>query len=122
MPDILPQVDVCISSSSCPHYLIEKDLVEQTMSPRNGQKLVCIDISMPRNIDPAVAEVKDVCLVTVDDLDRVVQDNIQKRLTAAEQVEKIILNKVQEFYAVMNKIQLRSLSSPNVLIGDPLQN
>ena len=59
--------------------------------------MVCIDISMPRNIDPQVAEVKDVCLVTVDDLDRVVQDNIQKRLGAAEQVERIVLNKVQEY-------------------------
>jgi len=106
MPDILPQVDVCICSSSCPHYLIDRDLVEKTMQVKNGQKLVFIDISMPRNIDPKVAEVKDVCLVTVDDLDRVVQDNIQKRLGAAEQVERIVSNKVQEYHNVINKIHL----------------
>jgi glutamyl-tRNA reductase len=106
MPDILPQVDVCICSSACPHYLIEKDLVENTMRRRGGKKLIFIDISMPRNIDPMVNQVKDACLLTVDDLQRVVQDNMQKRLYAAEQVEKIVLNKVQEFYAVINKIRL----------------
>ncbi len=126
MKEILPQVDVCICSASCTHYLIDRDLVENTVRIRNGQKLVCIDISVPRNIDPQVAEVKDVCLVTVDDLDRVVQDNIQKRLSAARQVEEIILNKVREFYQVMDKIRNYSSSSNHDLhrrssaIGDPV--
>ncbi len=106
MKEILPKVDVCICSASCTHYLIDKELVEKIVQVRNGQKLVCIDISMPRNIDPEVAKVSDVILVTVDDLDRVVQDNIQMRLSAAQQVEEIILNKVQKFYEVMNKIRL----------------
>jgi len=103
MPQILSQVDVCICSSACPHYLIEKDLVENVMLHRDGRKLVCIDISMPRNIDPLVVEVQNVSLLTVDDLDRVLQDNLQRRLIATEQVEKIISNKVKEFYEAMNK-------------------
>jgi len=106
MPELLPQVDVCIVSSSCPHYLIDKSLVENTMQRRGFKKLVLIDISMPRNIDPRVAEVKDVCLLTVDDLDRVVQDNMQKRLSAAQQVEGIVSNKVNEYYEAINKIRL----------------
>ena len=106
MPDILPLVDVCICSSSCPHYLIDQALVERIMPQRVGQKLIFIDISMPRNIDPAVARVKGACLLTVDDLDRVVQDNMQKRMSAARQVEKIVLNKVDEYYRAINKIRL----------------
>ena len=106
MPDILPLVDVCICSSACPHYLIDRELVEKTMQAKNGQKLVCIDISMPRNIDPKVALVPNVSLVTVDDLDKVVEDNVQKRQNAARQVERIVLNKVREYYNVINKIRL----------------
>ena len=105
MPEILPKVDVCICSSSCPHYLIDKNLVELTMQQKNGHKLLCIDISMPRNIDPQIAGVTGVSLLTVDDLERVVQDNIQKRLGAAQQVERIVLNKVREFYGVIDKIR-----------------
>jgi len=103
MKEILPRVDVCICSASCVHYLIGKDLVENAMAARKGRKLVCIDISVPRNIDPAVAGIPDVFLVTIDDLDKVIQDNMQKRLAAVAQVEKIILDKAQEFYGAIAK-------------------
>jgi len=106
MSDILPQVDVCICSSACPHYLIDRDLVEKVMRRRLGAKSVFIDISLPRNIDPKVAEVKGVSLLTIDDLDRVLQDNMQKRLLAAGQVESLVLNKLQEYYQIMNKLVL----------------
>jgi glutamyl-tRNA reductase len=114
MADILPQVDVCICSSSCPHYLIDRELIELTMQKRDRQKMVCIDISMPRNIDPQVAEVAQVRLVTIDDLDQVVQGNIQKRVAAIEQVNQIVLNKVQEYYAAIHKIRL--IESNNFLM------
>ena len=109
IPQVLSQVDVCICSSACPHYLIEKDLVENAMLPRDGRKLVCIDISMPRNIDPQVADVKNVILLTVDDLGRVIQENFQRRMSAAQEVEKIIQNKVREFYEAINKSKGRIL-------------
>ncbi len=112
MKEILSQADVCICSTNCPHYLIDKDLVEEALKARNGRKLVLIDISVPRNIDPQAAGVGGVFLVTVDDLDCVVQDNIQKRLGAVQQAEKIVSDKVREFYEVINKIRLRDLSSP----------
>jgi glutamyl-tRNA reductase len=110
MPEILAQADVCISSSACPHYLIDRDIVERSMRQRPLQKLVCIDISMPRNIDPKVAEVKNVCLAGIDDLDRALRGNMQKRLSAARQVEKIIFLKAQEYTQAMNKVFLYSPS------------
>jgi len=117
MAEILPQVDVCICSSSCPHYLIDQELVEQTMQARGNQKMVYIDISMPRNIDPKVADLANVCLVTVDDLDRVVQDNIQKRLCAAGQVETIVINKVEEYYEAISKVNLIEKNKNLILSG-----
>lgn len=103
LKEILPKVDVLICSANCVHYLIDKPLVERSMYIRKGQKLVCVDISVPRNIDPEVAGVKDVSLVTVDDLDKVVEDNVQKRLGSVDQVEHIISNKVVEFYRILSK-------------------
>ncbi len=103
MKEILPKVDVCICSAGCIHYLIDKDSVAKVMDIRRGKKLVCIDISVPRNIDPQVAKVPNVLLVTVDDLDKVVQNNIQKRSGCVQAVEKIIIDKVKEFYAAIAK-------------------
>lgn len=101
--DILAQVDVCICSTSCPHYLIEKGLLEDIASGRRPRPLALIDISMPRNIDPAAADVSGVSLMAIDDLERSREETLKKRQAAVDQVETIISAKVGEFYGKMAK-------------------
>ncbi|MEI7998147.1 MAG: glutamyl-tRNA reductase [Candidatus Omnitrophota bacterium] len=100
---VLQQTDVCICSTGCPHYLVDKDLVESVMSHRPNRQLVFVDISVPRNINPTVSEVEAVSIFTVDDLDRVVGDNIKKRLMCVGAVEKIVEDKLEEFYSSLYK-------------------
>jgi len=88
--EILEQVDVCICSACAPHYLIEKDLLARVMTNRPSRKLLCIDISMPRNIDPRVADLENVELASIDDLDKIVSQNMKKRMAALREVEEII--------------------------------
>ena len=76
------------------------------MEHRKDRRLVCIDISMPRNIDPQVSVIENVSLVTVDDLDKVVENNLQKRLSAVNIVESMITKKIDEFYRIMENILL----------------
>ncbi len=101
---VLPEIDVCICSTGCPHYLVDKDLVENIMSQRLARQMVFVDISVPRNINPEVSQIQDVFLFTVDDLDRVVTDNINKRLLCIGAVERIVEDKVGEFYRSLNHI------------------
>ncbi len=101
--EILEQADVCICSASCAHYLIEKDLIAQIMSCRE-KKLLCIDISIPRNIDPAVADVPNVILKEIDDLDKVVEGSVQQRSLCVKQVEAMIQEKIAAFYGKLAKI------------------
>lgn len=98
MKEILRRVDVCICSAGAPHYLVEKDVVEKAMAGRPGKRLVCVDISIPRNIEPAVARVPHVSLITVDDLGDIVNEAVQRRSGAVSQVDGIIHQKTEEFY------------------------
>ncbi len=107
--DILEQSDVCICSTGAPHYLVDKDLIEQVMAARPARRLAAIDIAVPRNIDPLVAEVAGVKLVAVDDLAQTVQDSMNKRHTAVEQAEKIINLKMHEFYRALDKAAMYEL-------------
>ncbi len=102
--EILSQVDVCICSASAPHYILDKETVEKIMPERNARKLIFIDISMPRNIDPRVAEAPNVLLFEIDDLDKVVEESMEKRQAAVVQVQKIIDAKLKEFTRKMAKI------------------
>ncbi len=102
--EILGQVDVCICSVGAPHYILDRLLVEKVMELRNQRRLILIDISMPRNIDPQVAKIKDVYLAHIDDLEKVVEETMRKRSEAVACVEAIIEEKVREFYRKLEKV------------------
>lgn len=95
--EILSKTDFCICSVGAPHYILEQSTVEKIMAQRREQKLVFIDISMPRNIDPQVAAVENVQLFYIDDLDKIVGESMRKRKAAVTQVEKIIEKKIADF-------------------------
>jgi glutamyl-tRNA reductase len=56
-----------------------------------------VDIAVPRDIEPEVADLSDIYLYTVDDLDEVIQENMRSREEAAEQAEEIIERYVGEY-------------------------
>jgi glutamyl-tRNA reductase len=103
--EVLPKVDVCICSVGAPHYLLEKETLEKTLPARNNRALLCVDISIPRNIEPSVASLKNVTLITIDDLGDVVAENMGKRYKALSQVEEIIAQKIAQFDRKMAKIR-----------------
>jgi glutamyl-tRNA reductase len=99
--EVLHEVDLCISSASASHYLLTYELVLKVMGQRDHKKLVCVDISTPRTIEPAVKQIKNVHLLTVDDLGYTLKENMDRRKAAVELVEEIINNKISEYYAKM---------------------
>ncbi len=103
--EILTEVDVCVCAADAPHFILDRKMIEKIMSLRSGRELVFIDISMPRNIDPQVGLVDKVHLVCIDELDKVVQENMLKRQSAVSEVEKIIEDKLAEFYEKLNKLE-----------------
>ena len=104
--EVLSQVDLCICSVGAPHYIIDKSTVERTMSLREARQLIFIDISMPRNIDPQVAELKDMLLYTIDDLKEVVDSNMKLREQSITEVQNIIQQKITEYEQKISRLNL----------------
>jgi glutamyl-tRNA reductase len=102
--DILSEVDVCVCSASAPHFVLDVDLIDKVAALRNGRELVLLDISMPRNINPAVSNIRNVILTHIDDLQRVVENNMRIRMAAIDHVEGIIAEKISEFHRKMTKV------------------
>jgi glutamyl-tRNA reductase len=65
-----------------------------------------VDIAVPRDIEPAVAELEDVYLFTVDDLQSVVNENMENRRQAAREADRMIATEVDRF-----ELQLRTRSA-----------
>ena len=102
--EILGIVDICMCSAGAPHYLIEKDIVARVMAARGNKPLVFIDISMPRNIDPRIADIACVLLFKLDDLQEVVRSTLSMRQKAIQEVHEMISLKLEEFQAKVRKL------------------
>lgn len=108
--ETLTEVDVCVCAAGAPHYVLDLTIIEKVMNLRQNRKLILIDISMPRNIDPQVADLPHVFLSCIDDLNQVVTETMIKRQSAVELVEKIIDRQLGIFNEKLSKLKANNPS------------
>ena len=90
----LPDVDILLASSGAPHYIVTREQMRGVIGRRRNRPMFLIDIAVPRNIEPQVNQLDNVFLYDIDDLDRVVQNNISGRVEVAVEAEDIIREEV----------------------------
>jgi glutamyl-tRNA reductase len=93
----LVDADVVISSTSCPHIILSARDGELIARERKGRPLVIVDIALPRDVDPAVREIRGIFLHDIDDLDKAVQRNAGERESAAVAAQKIVEAEAEGF-------------------------
>jgi glutamyl-tRNA reductase len=86
----LEWADVVISSTSCPHLIVDGEVVKDVVARRDGRSLVFVDIAVPRDIDPAVRELPGVHLFDADDLSGNLDDGLAARRNEIPRVERIV--------------------------------
>jgi glutamyl-tRNA reductase len=90
------QVDIVISSTSAPHYILDRARLEPLMKQRHHRDLLLIDIAVPRNIDPEVNYLENVFLYNIDDLQAIANDYMRARQQEVNRCEVIIQQKIDE--------------------------
>ena len=99
LADHLPKADIVISSTASPVPILGKGTVERALKIRKHRPMFMVDIAVPRDIEQEVAELDDVYLYTVDDLQSVIEENLQSRRAAAEQAEGMVGTETSNFMA-----------------------
>lgn len=93
----MDQADIVISCTAASHFVVRYKDVQQVMSRRENERIMLIDIAVPRDIDPEAAKIPGVTLFDVDDLQNVVDQNLAERKKAAVKAEVIIEEELNEF-------------------------
>ncbi len=93
--EILPKSEIVISATASSLPILGKGLVERALKQRKHKPIFMVDLAVPRDIEPEVANLSDVYLYTVDDLQNVIESNLQSRKEAAHQAEEIIGHEVE---------------------------
>jgi glutamyl-tRNA reductase len=108
LPQHLAEADIVISSTASTTPIIQRELVENAIRTRKRRPMFLVDIAVPRDIEPAVADVNDVFLYTVDDLKQVIDDNLRSRQAAANEAEAIIDLQVEHYLAWRRALEVRN--------------
>lgn len=98
--EVLPQADVVIASSAAPHYVLHANGLQRALQQRQealahspvkkSAEMFLIDISVPRILDPQIADVPHAHLYNLDDLTQIVQKNLASRRAALPEAHAIL--------------------------------
>jgi glutamyl-tRNA reductase len=95
----LPEADVVISATAAREPVLRAAAVRDALKARKQKPMFLLDLAVPRDIEPVVAELPNAYLYTVDDLEQVISESKASRQAAAEQAEAIIDLAVEHFGA-----------------------
>jgi glutamyl-tRNA reductase len=88
-------IDIVISSTSAPHYVLDRARLEPLMKLRKNRPLLLIDIAVPRDIEPEVNFLEEVYLYNIDDLQAIAADYLRQRKDEMARCETIIAEKAK---------------------------
>jgi glutamyl-tRNA reductase len=97
----LAEADVVVASTASPQPIITRATTERALKARRRRPILMMDLAVPRDIEPSVAELEDVYLFTIDDLQSVVDENLAGRRQAAQEADQLIAVEVERFEATL---------------------
>ncbi len=115
----LPEMDIVITSSGAPHYVVTQSAMARALSARRNRPMFLIDIAVPRNVEPSVNELDNVFLYDIDDLQRVVEMNMRGRQQEAQEAEQIIAEEVER---MMLRLKSRDVAPTIVSLQEQLEH
>lgn len=108
LAEVLPKADIVSSCSGSMQALIDTDMVKKALKLRRHQPMLLVDLAVPRDIEPAVGQLDDIYLYSVDDLQHVIAGNIAERKQAAVEAELLVGQLVMDIEAKMQTQMARA--------------
>ena len=102
-------IDIVVTSTGAPHYVVKPWETQQLMTKRKGRPLVFIDIAVPRDVDPEVEEIKGVKLYNIDALEAVVDEHVQARKHEAVHARRIVEEEIDSLAEKFQYLSCRPL-------------
>ncbi len=108
LADCLPHADIVSSCSGCVHTLIDFNMAKEGLQQRFKQKILMVDLAVPRDIEDNIKTLNNIELYSIDDLQYVIEGNLQQRKQSAVEAEILVSQLVVE---IENKFQVRQVGS-----------
>jgi glutamyl-tRNA reductase len=118
LPAELERADVVVSSTASPHAIIGGEELAEVMAARGGRPLLLVDLAVPRDIDPACAELEGVTLMDMDALQAAVRGHLRVRRAEAARAVDIVEAEIQSFAGWLGALEVMPTLSALRARGD----
>jgi len=103
----LKDADIVIASATTDIPLIGKGAIENALKARRNKPMLLIDLSVPRNIEEEIKNIEQVYLFSIDDIEKITQDNLGQREIEAEKALGMIVLESQRANIELNDKRLK---------------
>ncbi|HXW77691.1 MAG TPA: glutamyl-tRNA reductase [Candidatus Eremiobacteraceae bacterium] len=97
LAEALAAADVVVASTGASHFVLSVERIGQAMARRPDRPMLVVDIAVPRDADPAIAEVPNVSLIDIDGLKSTIEATLEARRAAVGDVEEIVAEYAERF-------------------------
>lgn len=93
----LEKADIVVTSTGSDDRVITREMICHAMRARRGRPMFIVDVAVPRDVDETAADLDNVFLYNIDDLETVVEANDVSRRAEIQKAECIVAEEVEEF-------------------------
>ena len=97
LPERLHEFDIVVTCTASTLPIIGKGMLERVVKQRRHAPVFIVDLGVPRDVEPEAAELDDVFLYSIDELQVIVKENLQVRREAVVQAEQMIADQTAHF-------------------------
>ena len=109
LADMLDEVDVLLTSTGAQSLMVDQAELAEVMARRNGRSLLIVDIAVPRDVDPAVADIDGVTLLDMQDLRAFAQQGRREREAELASARRVIGDELDRFLDTQSARQVAPL-------------
>ena len=96
----LPEADILITSTAATEPVITLEQMQAAIKARKRKPIFAVDIAVPRDIEASVADLSDIYLYTIDDLDRVILEGQGNREAAAVEANRLLDEEIARYASI----------------------
>ena len=108
LPEAIAGADIIASSTASPDFILTRELIAAAIKRRPARPLFLIDLALPRDVDPATAELANVFLYNLDDLAKIAEENLTQREAEVAHCRAILADRTAALWPQI----AHSLSAP----------
>lgn len=118
----LPEADILISSTASTEPVVTTEQMRSAIRARKRRPIFAVDIAVPRDLEDGIAELDDVYLYTIDDLDKVIVEGRSNREAAAVDANRILDDETQRYLSIERSKKVAPVITALRDHGDALRN